>query len=123
MPRYVVLLHKMPPTAVRATHWDFMLEDANTLMTWALNGELDEGPALEAERLADHRNDYLDYEGPVSGDRGSVIRWDAGTFEWIDRCDDELVVELNGERLRGIAVLKRIGEADNHRWSVSLRKI
>lgn len=29
----------------------------------------------------EHRRLYLDYEGPISGDRGSVRRVDAGTYE------------------------------------------
>ena len=34
------------------------------------------GVEMIAEALGDHRLDYLDYEGPVSGDRGLVSRWD-----------------------------------------------
>lgn len=37
--------------------------------------------ALGAERLADHRRVYLEYEGPLSGDRGEVRRVASGTFE------------------------------------------
>lgn len=33
---------------------------------------------FEAQRIADHRRLYLDYEGPVSGGRGSVRRLAAG---------------------------------------------
>ena len=34
-----------------------------------------------AIRLPDHRKHYLDYEGEVSGDRGTVSRIDSGTYE------------------------------------------
>ncbi len=34
--------------------------------------ELKPGQRVNAERIADHRPAYLDYEGPISGDRGSV---------------------------------------------------
>ena len=36
---------------------------------------------MDAEVLPDHRLAYLDYEGPISGDRGSVTRWDRGTYD------------------------------------------
>jgi hypothetical protein len=52
----------------------------------------------EVERLADHRLAYLDYEGPVSGDRGIVRRLDTGTF-----CSGEkpLTYELTGQLIHG----------------------
>jgi hypothetical protein len=40
------------------------------------------GDSIEIERLADHRYAYLSYQGPISGDRGSVARVAAG---WLDR--------------------------------------
>ena len=38
------------------------------------------GDSLAILRIADHRAMYLDYEGPVSGDRGEVRREAAGTI-------------------------------------------
>lgn len=35
--------------------------------------------AFDAERIGDHRADYLTYEGPISGGRGDVQRVWAGT--------------------------------------------
>jgi len=45
-------------------------------------------------RLPDHRQLYLDYQGPISGDRGSVRRLNRGTVRWITHSPDriELVV-------------------------------
>ena len=37
--------------------------------------------ACSATRLPDHRKHYLDYEGEISGNRGTVARIDAGTYE------------------------------------------
>ncbi len=45
----------------------------------------------------DHRSSYLDYEGPVSGNRGAVSRWDAGTFQWERNTAREIVVRLDGK--------------------------
>ena len=50
------------------------------------------------ERLADHRLDYLEYEGPVSGDRGSVRRVDGGQYR---SGAQPLTFILNGRVLSG----------------------
>lgn len=76
--RYVVLLHDHP-----ASHYDWMLEAEGVLATWrvcAPPAAVSAG-GLPAERLADHRLAYLDYEGPVSGGRGTVRRVEAGMYE------------------------------------------
>jgi hypothetical protein len=99
-----VLEHDSP----RGLHWDFMLEQGNALRTWALAARPDSPGAIAAEALADHRLAYLDNEGPVSGDRGTVTRWDRGDYE-IERCSEvELVVILQGKRLAGRATLARL---------------
>ena len=57
------------------------------LITFRLESRLDElpvGSALQACRIADHRPDYLAYEGPVSGGRGLVQRLTRGTvLSWM----------------------------------------
>ena len=70
--RFVVLRHEMPPTAERPTHWDFMLETPQGLRTWALAVQPAGGEWIAAEALADHRAEYLTFEGPLSGGRGTV---------------------------------------------------
>ena len=53
-------------------HWDLMLDTGETLRTWRLEPALP--GVIRAEPLGNHRRAYLDYEGPVSGNRGSVQR-------------------------------------------------
>ena len=77
MPRFVILEHDWP-----ARHWDLLLEAGAVLRAWRLLAEPGPAAAVPAEPNADHRPAYLDYEGPVSGGRGTVSRWDAGTFTW-----------------------------------------
>ncbi len=103
MPRFVILEHDFP-----SMHWDFMLEIGDTLRTWRLHGQPEPGLAIRAEPLGDHRKAYLDYEGPVSGNRGSVRRWDAGTFEWRMDRDEQVIVELHGAHCAGAATLDRL---------------
>ncbi|MEX2559208.1 MAG: DNA polymerase ligase N-terminal domain-containing protein [Pirellulales bacterium] len=121
MPRFVVLRHDLPPGQPRGVHWDLMLEeeDSGTLRTWSLPEPPAAGTMLIAEALSDHRLDYLDFEGPISQDRGSVTRWDRGTYELLARTSRELVFELCGTRLRGRARLTRQAETDQ-RWRLLL---
>ncbi len=102
MPRYVILEHDHPQL-----HWDLMLEAGDVLRTWRLAAPPQPGQAVMATSLGNHRRIYLDYQGPVSGNRGRVVRWDAGTFNWQTDEANRLVVRLDGGRLRGTATLQR----------------
>ena len=75
MPRFVILEHDQP-----VLHWDLMLEAGDVLQTWRLAAPPAESQTVEATALGDHRRMYLDYEGPISENRGAVSRWDAGSF-------------------------------------------
>jgi hypothetical protein len=109
VPRFVVLEHDSP----RGRHWDLMLETGPVLATWALVEPPDSHGAIPCEALPDHRPRYLDYEGPISGDRGSVTRWDQGTCAFIERSETRLVVLLVGDRLSGRATLARAADASS----------
>ena len=97
MPRFVILEHDWP-----ARHWDLLLEAGAVLRAWRLLAEPGAGVAVPAQPNADHRLLYLDYEGPVSGDRGTVSRWDAGTFDWVADEPDRVTVEFAGVKLSGV---------------------
>jgi hypothetical protein len=115
MPRFVILEHDGP----RGLHWDWMLETAGVLATWALPQPPGPGLTLEAEALPDHRPAYLDYEGPISGGRGSVTRWDQGTYD-LERWDaTSIAVILHGSRIEGRATLDKI-PVQPDRWQFSL---
>jgi hypothetical protein len=111
MPRFVILRHENP----HDVHFDFMLEAGGVLKTWALTQPPEAGVEMPCEALADHRAAYLDYEGPISGGRGSVTRWDRGTYSVRRQSDAEWVVELAGERLAGKVTLRRESD-DAKRW-------
>jgi hypothetical protein len=96
MPRFAILAHDHP-----SPHWDLFLEAGPVLRSWRLPVPLCPGSAVPAEPAADHRLPYLDYEGPVSGNRGSVRRIDAGTFEWETDAADQISVQLAGLKFTG----------------------
>lgn len=101
--RYVILEHHH-----QGVHYDLMFEAGAVLRTW----KLPEPPApdrlVSARRLFDHRLMYLDYEGSLSGDRGHVVRFDAGTFAGEIDAPPPVEVWLAGERLQGRLILALI---------------
>lgn len=112
MPRFVILEHDHP-----FAHLDFMIESGDTLRTWRLLTPPAPGETIAAEALGDHRKAYLEYEGPVSGGRGAVCRWDAGTFAAERESADELRLRLSGVRINGTVELRRVeGDAWNWQW-------
>jgi len=74
MPRFALLRHDSP----RGRHWDLLLEFGPVLRTWELTELPRPGREMVCRALPDHRPVYLDYEGPISGGRGSVVREEGG---------------------------------------------
>jgi len=92
--RFVLLEHTPPnsesDSQVRTmkTHFDLMVETGpeNGLVTFALEQLPTTDCGAGFESLPDHRREYLDYEGPVSSNRGEVRRVAAGEY----RCESDL---------------------------------
>jgi hypothetical protein len=104
MPRYVILEHDHPHR-----HWDLMLEAGPVLKTWRLAAPPAPGEVVRAEPTFDHRLLYLDYEGPISAGRGTVVRWDHGTFAG-ELAEGVVTADLRGQRLVGTLRLEARGE-------------
>lgn len=115
-------------------HYDFRLEMDGVLKSWAVP----KGPSTDplVKRLAmmveDHPYDYRDFEGVIPKGNygaGTVIVWDEGTYEPIEKIDrkkeqekyllkqlDEGSVKfrLNGRKLKGeFALIRTKGMQDN----------
>jgi hypothetical protein len=101
MPRYVILEHDHPHL-----HWDLMLEWGAALRTWRLERPPTTDQPIAAVALADHRREYLEYEGEVSGGRGRVVRWDAGEYDSLEEHRDWIRLRMTGGRIRGCAYLR-----------------
>lgn len=107
MPRFTILQHHAGPSFQRQAdgvnsiasgpvHWDWLFEPptaAARLWTWATDPLPTGAPTrpndvkftiVRAIRLADHRVRYLDYEGEVAGDRGSVRQIATGEYELLE---------------------------------------
>jgi hypothetical protein len=107
MPRFVLLRHEPGALEVRGVHWDFMIEQGGALRTWSLSEEPRPGQILRASAGRDHRLAYLDYEGPLSGGRGSVARVDGGEYELIAASETAVELQVWGDLVRGVVRLRR----------------
>lgn len=115
--QFVLLYHSLSDSV----HWDLCLDLGHALATWRvlddpaslMTASGDPPPTLRAERLGDHRRLYLDYEGPVSGDRGHVTRVDRGPWKLLDRRSTRWTFRLNGDLLTGTFVLTERNPRDN----------
>jgi hypothetical protein len=111
--KFAILLH----TGHGPTHLDLLLEAGEALASWQLPddapGLIEAGAAAPAHRIQDHRRVYLEYEGPVSGNRGSVRSFDRGEFRLVSSSGQFWELDLAGRRLRGRYCLRRI---EGDRW-------
>ena len=96
-----------------------MLECAGVLRTWSLPELPAAGKILVGQGLADHRLEYLELEGPLSGNRGSVRRVEAGSYELLEESECLLRIKVSGKLLGGILELRRATGADSV-WRVSI---
>jgi DNA polymerase Ligase (LigD) len=99
MPRFAILTHDWP-----SKHWDLLLEVGLVCKAWRLSAEPLPKAIVPAEPIDDHRLLYLEYEGPVSGNRGTVEVWDRGTYEGTEIAE-EFVVDWVGLRFKGTAMM------------------
>jgi len=107
--RYVILRHD----GIEQPHFDLMFETSpgSPLATWR-SSQWPIRDSISVEKLADHRQDYLTYEGAVSGDRGSVRRVEAGEFEVRDLGDDQWLIDLGKRPLRFVRIADRAWRCD-----------
>ena len=95
--RFALLWHEIPEVQDEiqsanfessvGSHWDLLLElDNGELLTWQIASlpdlkSLTQSLKITAKRLKNHRSVYLEYEGPISGNRGSVQRLASGVYK------------------------------------------
>jgi len=110
-------------------HYDFRLEWAGVLVSWAVPKGPSLNPAMKrlATRVEDHPLEYGGFEGVIPEGEyggGTVMLWDRGT--WTPEDPDveaalrkgELKFTLNGKKLKGSWVLVRtkLGGSTKPQW-------
>ncbi|HEY7560767.1 MAG TPA: DNA ligase D [Gaiellaceae bacterium] len=122
-PLFVVQRHD-----ARRLHYDFRLERAGALASWAVPKgiPLEPGDRRLAVHVEDHPLDYATFEGEIPAGQygaGTVEIWDRGTYELLEeKPDGGLTVRLAGERLQGTWTLVPAHmDGDEKNWLI-LRK-
>jgi DNA ligase D-like protein (predicted 3'-phosphoesterase) len=111
----IYVVHKHAATHL---HYDLRLEMDGTLKSWAIPKEPPVGFGVKrlAVQVEDHPISYATFQGTIPEGEygaGTVEIWDKGTYELIDKKEDKLLIEINGEKLRGSYVLVRLKSKQN----------
>lgn len=105
----------------RQLHYDFRLENAGALRSWAVPKGIPETTrerrlAVETEY---HPLEYANFEGTIPKGEygaGTVIIWDKGHYTTKLWEDDKIEVTLDGQRLKGRYILVRLKKAGDKDW-------
>lgn len=120
--RTVLLRHDLPDGS---WHWDWMIEQGSPLglMTFRLNRRPQDavGGEVDGERLADHRVEYLDYEGPISSGRGAVTRVASGTCTVEESIPNVLTGEVRFLPESGVSFRFRGEQRERQVWRFTIR--
>ena len=127
--RFVVQEHH-----ARQLHYDFRLEIAGVLKSWAIP----KGPSLNPadKRLAvmvdDHPLEYYDFEGIIPEGQygtGAVVVWDLGAYSLLEEDDPvralergKIVMELYGKILKGGFTLVKMKGRGEKNWLLIKKK-
>jgi bifunctional non-homologous end joining protein LigD len=110
-PRFVVQEH-----SARRLHWDLRLEHDGVAASWAIPNGIPEDPSenRKAVHTEDHPLEYLDWEGEIPAGEygaGTMKIWDTGIYELEKWEPQKVMVNFEGERLRGRYALFHAGKA------------
>ncbi|MGQ9551467.1 MAG: DNA polymerase ligase N-terminal domain-containing protein [Candidatus Bathycorpusculaceae bacterium] len=111
----IYVIHKHFATHL---HYDLRLEMDGVLKSWAVPKEPPVSPDVKrlAVQVEDHPVEYADFEGTIPEGEygaGTVEIWDRGTYNLLDQKESKLVVDINGNRLKGVYVLVRFKDEKN----------
>ena len=100
-------------------HFDLRLEMDGVLKSWAIPKDppKEKGVKRLAIQTEDHPVDYADVEGTIPKGQygaGTVDTWDKGTYKIEKREDDEIIMRINGKKLKGrYCLIKFKGQEKN----------
>lgn len=111
--RFVVHHHTWPHP-----HWDWMLEKGGQLITFRSAPDtlhkLLAGTTIPLTALPTHRLLYLDYEGPVSNNRGVVQRVFSGNLTWLSAPEGAYQVQLSSPHFSVTLLIH--AKTESHLW-------
>jgi hypothetical protein len=124
MRRTVVLLHEQPG---KPDHYDWLIDQPqlhheHRLITFRTPIRPDMPGEMLAQHAPDHRALYLNYEGPVSKDRGQVTRVLEGTIESIDFDAQELRAVVDWGQTRVSIWGERMSHTEND-WRLRVERV
>lgn len=121
--RFVVVRHELPSEAPFSSHWDLMIERDGRLWTWRLSENCWEVDSQDAQKIADHRVEYLDFTGPLSGNRGTVHPYDRGEIHVQTWTDLQLRGVMHARtHTAELSLTANSTESDPNRWRLHLQK-
>jgi DNA ligase D-like protein (predicted 3'-phosphoesterase) len=117
---YVIQKH-----AASHLHYDLRLEMDGVLKSWAVpkTPPAEAGIKRLAVKVEDHPIEYASFAGIIPEGKygaGSVEIWDKGTFMLLERKEDRIAVNIQGERLNGVYYLVRLKDSRN--WLLFKKK-
>jgi DNA ligase D-like protein (predicted 3'-phosphoesterase) len=104
-------------------HYDFRLEKAGVLKSWAVPKGIPEHKGVKhlAVAVEDHDMAYADFEGEIPAGQygaGRVEIWDRGAFEEESWNADKIIFSLKGKKLKGRFCLLRFKKAGERNWLI-----
>lgn len=102
-------------------HYDLRLEMDGVLKSWAVPKTPPEKKGVKrlAVQVEDHPLEYANFEGVIPEGQygaGTVEIWDEGEYDLLERSDNKIIVEINGQRLKGIYYLVKFRGRGENNW-------
>jgi len=99
-------------------HYDLRLEMDGVLKSWAVPKAppTESGIRRLAVEVEDHPIEYANFEGTIPEGEygaGTVEIWDKGSYTLLERKENKLMIEISGQRLKGVYYLIRFKERKN----------
>jgi bifunctional non-homologous end joining protein LigD len=103
-------------------HHDFRLEMEGVLKSWVVPKLVPEEKRIKrlAISVEDHPVDYINFKGVIpEGEYGAgeVKIFDKGIYKLIEKGENKIVFELNGERLKGVYTLIKL-KGKKNQWII-----
>jgi len=111
-PIFVIHKHR-----AKRLHYDLRIEAQGVLKSWAIPKEPPEDSGIKrlAVQVEDHELGYEDFEGEIpegSYGAGHVEIWDKGNYLPLKFEQNEIVIELEGSRMKGAYCLIKLKPKD-----------